>query len=332
MQSKTSLATYKSQYDIIIMEFSGGFTMSKITVVGSFSMDLTVTMDEFPLAGQTIIGKKLIKNPGGKGANQCIACARLGGDVEMIGMLGEDENACEIKELFMQEGVNIEHVLSTKEEPTTIALIEVNQSGQNRIIVVPAANFKYSVNDLQNVKDTIAKTELVVAQLEMQLEVVEELVKMCDELNVPIILNPAPAVVLKEDVLSKVTYLTPNETELSVLTGHSVETIEEIKEAANILLNQGVKNLIVTLGDKGALLANQKEMTIIEGYPVKAIDTVAAGDSFNGALAKGIVDGMKIEDAIRLANAVGALTVTKSGAIPSLPSKEEVEVFLKGKE
>ena len=194
---------------------------------------------------------------------------------------------------------------------------------------MPAANFEYSIEDLQNVKETIAETELVVAQLEMKLEVVEELVKMCNELNVPIILNPAPAVVLKEEILSKVTYLTPNETELSVLTGHPVDTIDEIKEAAKILLNQGVKNLIVTLGDKGALLANQEKMTIIEGYPVKAVDTVAAGDSFNGALAKGLVDGMNIEDAIRLANAVGALTVTKQGAIPSLPSKEEVESFLK---
>lgn len=303
--------------------------MSKITVVGSFSMDITVMMNSFPQEGQTIIGKGMIKSLGGKGANQCIACARLGGDVEMIGMLGKDENGAEIRKLFKDEKVNIEHVLSTDLQPTTIALIEVNQKGQNRIVVVPAANFVYSKEDLMQIRDTIANSELVVAQLEMSMEVTEALVKMCDELNVPIILNPAPAVKLSDEILSKVTYLTPNETELAILANHPTGTLDEVKEAATILLKRGVKNIISTLGDKGALLANQDTMKIIEGYPVKAIDTVAAGDSFNGALAQAITDGLSLEEAIRLANAVGALTVMKQGAIPSLPTKEEVEAFLK---
>lgn len=302
--------------------------MSKITVVGSFSMDMTVTMEQFPSEGQTIIGKKLMKSPGGKGANQCIACARLGGDVEMIGMLGEDEDGKQIKALFKEEGVVIDHVLTTSEEPTTIALIEINDAGQNKIIVVPAANFKYSVEDLNQVRSVIAKTSLVVAQLEMDLSVIEALVTMCDELNVPIILNPAPAVPLSSAVLSKVTYLTPNETELAILADHPTDTLEHIHEAAARLLTMGVKNIIATLGDKGALLANQEGMKIIAGYPVKAVDTVAAGDSFNGALAKAITDGKTLEEAIRLANAVGALTVMRQGAIPSLPTKEEVEAFL----
>lgn len=305
--------------------------MSKITVVGSFSMDITVMMDQFPQEGQTIIGKGMIKSPGGKGANQCIACARLGGDVEMIGMLGKDENGAEIRKLFMDEKVNIEHVLATDLQPTTIALIEVNQKGQNRIVVVPAANFVYSKEDLLQVKETIAQSELVVAQLEMSMEVIETLVKMCDELNVPIILNPAPAVKLSDEILSKVTYLTPNETELAILAEHPTNTLEQVKEAADFLLKRGVKNIIATLGDKGALLANKDGMKIIEGYPVKAIDTVAAGDSFNGALAKGITDGLSLEEAIRMANAVGALTVMKQGAISSLPTKEELESFLKEK-
>lgn len=303
--------------------------MSKITVVGSFSMDITVMMDQFPQEGQTIIGKGMIKSPGGKGANQCIACARLGGDVEMVGMLGKDENGAEIRKLFMDEKVNIEHVLSTDLQPTTIALIEVNQKGQNRIVVVPAANFVYSKEDLMKIKETIAQSELVVAQLEMSMEVIETLVNLCDELNVPIILNPAPAVPLSDDILSKVTYLTPNETELAILADHPTNTLDEVKEAATILLNRGVKNIISTLGDKGALLANQDTIKVIAGYPVKTVDTVAAGDSFNGALAKAITDGLSLEEAIRMANAVGALTVMKQGAIPSLPTKEELESFLK---
>lgn len=295
-------------------------------------MDMTVMMEEFPLEGQTIIGHKMIKSPGGKGANQCIACARLGGDTEMIGMLGEDENAKEIRALFTKEKVNIEHVLSTHEEPTTIALIEINAKGQNKIVVVPAANFKYSIKDLHAMKEVIAKTELVVAQLELAPEVTFELVRLCDELNVPIILNPAPAIRLPEEILAKVTYLTPNETELSILADHPVNNIDQAKEAASKLLAMGVKNIIATLGDKGALLANSSEMKIIAGYPVKAIDTVAAGDSFNGALAKAIVDKKSLEEAVCLANAVGALTVTRSGAISSLPTANEVEAFLKQKE
>ena len=303
--------------------------MSKITVVGSFSMDLTVTMDTFPKEGQTIIGKKMLKNPGGKGANQCIACARLGGDVEMIGMLGEDENGRIIKDLFIKEGVNVSHVLTTDLEPTTIALIEIDASAQNKIVVVPAANFVYSIEDLQNVKEVIANTEMVVAQLEMRLDVMEELAKMCQKLNVPLILNPAPAVPLSDELLSRVTYLTPNETELSVLTGHPVDTLDQIKEAAQMLLDRGVKHVIATLGDKGALLADASGMKVIAGYKVHAIDTVAAGDSFNGALAKALVDGKSLEEAILLANAVGALTVTRHGAVPSLPTKSEVEEFIK---
>ncbi|MBP3399491.1 MAG: ribokinase [Erysipelotrichaceae bacterium] len=303
--------------------------MSKITVVGSFSMDLTVTMDTFPKEGQTIIGKKMLKNPGGKGANQCIACARLGGDVEMIGMLGDDENGRIIKDLFIKEGVNVSHVLTTDLEPTTIALIEIDASAQNKIVVVPAANFVYSIEDLQNVKEVIANTEMVVAQLEMRLDVMEELAKMCQKLNVPLILNPAPAVPLSDELLSRVTYLTPNETELSVLTGHPVDTLDQMKEAAQMLLDRGVKHVIATLGDKGALLADASGMKVIAGYKVHAIDTVAAGDSFNGALAKALVDGKSLEEAILLANAVGALTVTRHGAVPSLPTKSEVEEFIK---
>ena len=302
--------------------------MSRITVVGSFSMDLTVTMDEFPKEGQTIIGKKMLKNPGGKGANQCIACARLGGDTEMIGMLGEDENGKIIKELFESEGVNVSHVLSTDKEPTTIALIEINGSGQNKIVVVPAANFCYSVEDLRQVREVIEKTEMVVAQLEMRMDVVEELARICAEAGVPMILNPAPAAALSDELLANVTYLTPNETELSVITGHPVSSLDEIKEAAQMLLDRGVKHVVATLGDKGALLADASGMKVIEGYKVEAVDTVAAGDSFNGALAKGLVDGLTLEEAIRLANAVGALTVTGHGAVPSLPTRAEVEEFI----
>lgn len=292
-------------------------------------MDITVTMEQFPLEGETIIGKKMFKSPGGKGANQCIAAARLGACTEMVGMLGEDENAEVIRELFVSEGVAVNHVLSTSKEPTTIALIEVNAAGENRIVVVPAANFEYTVEDLYAIKKVIAESTLVLTQMEMRLDVVEKLAEMCEELGVPMILNPAPAVPLQDCLLKRISYLTPNETELAILTNHRTETAKDVKEAAGVLLKRGVKNVIATLGCQGALLANKDGMEIISGYPVRAIDTVAAGDAFNGALAKALADGKSLKEAVKFANAVGALTVTRCGAISSLPTLKEAEMFLK---
>ncbi len=303
--------------------------MSKITVVGSFSMDLNILVDEFVKPSQTIIGKKLIKTPGGKGANQCVAIARLGGDVSMIGMLGEDGDGQSIKELFINENINVDHVLTTSKEPTTVALIEINKEGQNRIIVVPAANFEYSVEDLLKVKDTITSSKLVVLQLEMQMDVIKKCIEICDQANVEVLLNPAPAQILSKELLEKVTYLTPNETELALLTSMPTETMEEIESAANKLVRLGVKNVIVTCSSRGAMIVNQNGAQLISGYKVEAIDTVAAGDSFNGAFATQITSGKTIEEAVKFANAVGAVCVTKQGAISSLPTLEEVENFLK---
>ncbi len=302
--------------------------MSKITVVGSFVMDMVARLEEFPKAGQTVLGKSLGIYPGGKGANQAVAARRLGGDVEMIGCVGKDGNGKTFLDLLRREGIESSHIKESEEVPTAIAQIQIDQAGENKIVVIPSANHAFTKEDLYAVKEVLSKTKLVVMQLELEYEVSLEILRVCKELEVPVILNPAPAVKLPKEILGLATYVTPNETELEILTGQKTETEEELYSAAEALLDMGVKTVVATLGKRGAMIATAERKQIIEGYRVKAVDTVAAGDSFNGALAKCIADGKDLAEAVRYANAVGALAVTKQGAIPSLPTAEEVDEFL----
>jgi ribokinase len=302
--------------------------MNKITVVGSFVMDLIGTMESFPLEGQTIIGKTFKTLPGGKGANQAVAASRLGGNVEMIGMVGNDAFGDTIKKVFDEEKIAINHVLTSKESPTAVGLIQINSKGENKIVVIPGANYDYTIEALQKVKDTIKSSKLVLAQLELRPEVTFALIDLCHELGVPIVLNPAPAIPINASYLEKVTYLTPNETELEIISKMKIQSLEDTKLAIQKLLDIGVKNVIATLGSKGALIGNESGFEHVPGYTVDVVDTVAAGDAFNGAFAYGVVEGFTLNQAVRYANAVGALTVTKPGAIPSLPSKAEVDKFI----
>ena len=302
--------------------------MAKITVIGSFVMDMVARLEEFPKAGQTVLGKSLGIYPGGKGANQAVAARRLGGDVEMIGCVGKDGNGKTFLDLLRREGIETSHIKESEEVPTAIAQIQIDQAGENKIVVIPSANHAFTKEDLYAVKEVLSKTKLVVMQLELEYEVSLEILRVCKELEVPVILNPAPAVKLPKEILGLATYVTPNETELEILTGQKTETEEELYSAAEALLDMGVKTVVATLGKRGAMIATAERKQIIEGYRVKAVDTVAAGDSFNGALAKCIADGKDLAEAVRYANAVGALAVTKQGAIPSLPTAEEVDEFL----
>lgn len=302
--------------------------MAKITVVGSFVMDNVAKMERFPEAGESIIGSTLELFPGGKGANQCVAVARLGGDVEMIGMLGKDENGEKFRDIFHAEGIPIDHVFSC-EQPTAVAQIQINAEGQNRICVIPSANYAFGFAELDEIDPVLRNTELVILQLEMRLDVTEELIRRVHGYGVKILLNPAPAVKLSTEILGMVDYITPNETELSILTGLPTETDDEVIAAANRLIEIGTKTVVATLGSRGALIADKNGAKIISGYKVRAVDTVAAGDSFNGAFAVAVTEGKSLEEAVRFANAMGALTVQKEGAIPSLHTRAKVEAFLK---
>ncbi len=303
--------------------------MAKITVLGSLVMDNVAKMKKFPQAGETILGYSLELFPGGKGANQCVSIARLGGDVEMCGMLGKDENGEVFRKIMQEEGIKADNLFSC-DKPTAVAQIQIDESGQNRICVIPSANYEFDFADLDKIDDVLRNTEMVVFQLEMRLDVTKEAIRRVHGYGGKVLLNPAPAVPLDEETLSMVDYLTPNETELSILTGMPTETDEEVVLASKKLLSLGTKNVVATLGSRGALIANKDGAKIVAGYKVKAVDTVAAGDSFNGALAVALTEGKSLQESVRFANAMGALTVQKQGAIPSLHHRADVEKLLKG--
>ncbi len=301
--------------------------MARITVVGSFVMDNVAKMDCFPQAGQTVLGNSLELFPGGKGANQCVAAARLGGDVEMVGMLGRDANGDTFRKILREEGIGSRYVFSC-DKPTAVAQVQIDAAGQNRICVIPSANYAFGWEELEKADAILKSTEMVVLQLEMRWDVTKEIIRRAHGYGAKVLLNPAPAFQLENEVLAAVDYITPNETELGILTGLPTNTDGEVLAAAKELVRSGVKNIVATLGSRGALIANAAGCERIAGYKVKAVDTVAAGDSFNGALAVALTEGETLEQAVRFANAMGALTVQKKGAIPSLHSRAEVETFL----
>lgn len=299
-----------------------------ILVIGSFMMDLVVRTKRIPENGETIIGEDFSRYPGGKGANQAVSAARLGEIVTMIGKFGNDDFGDEAIETLQKENINTDYILRDNEKSTGVGSVILEENGENRIIVVPGANLELSSADLDKMKDLIKNSSILVLQLEMDIDMIEYAVTYAHANSVPIILNPAPAQQLNDDLLSKVTYLTPNESEAELLTGHQIRSVEDAEIAGKILLNKGVETVIITLAGEGALIIDQTGSYHVDGFPVNPVDSVAAGDSFNGALAVGIVKGKNIVDVVKYANAVGAITVTKSGAIPSLPYREEVKEFI----
>lgn len=306
---------------------TGGDDMG-IFVLGSFMMDLVVRAIRAPEAGETVIGESFGRFPGGKGANQAVAAARLGGKVMMAGKLGSDMFGQEMLSAVQREQVDTRHIISMDDVPTGIGSVVLDRSGQNRIIVVPGANMSYTLDEVNRLEPDIRQADLLIMQLEMELSVVERAAELAASHGVPVMLNPAPARQLSDALLRNVSYLTPNESELELLSGMRVRNMKDTELAARSLLAKGVQCVIVTLADKGALICHGGGCQHVQGYAVEPVDTVAAGDSFNGALAVQIVQGVPLAEAVRFANAVGALTVTKEGAIPSLPTLGEVERFM----
>lgn len=298
-----------------------------ILVIGSFMMDQVVLTPRAPENGETIIGEKITRHPGGKGANQAVAASRLGAEVKMAGKTGSDEFGDIFMSALKKEKIDTKLVLKDPDEPTGIGIVVTETNGDNRIVVIPGANLAYDVSDLKKIEREIKESSLVILQLEMNQEVVDKSVEMAYQNHIPVILNPAPARKLSDQLLSKVAYLTPNETELGLLTNSTILTVSDAEQAAQSLVQKGVKTVIVTLASKGALIVKKDYVNYIPGFPVKAVDSVAAGDAFNGALAVKIKENASIEEAVTFANAVGALTVTREGAIPSLPTLGEVEAF-----
>jgi len=292
-------------------------------------MDLVVKSPRIPAVGETILGGNFIMTPGGKGANQAVAAAKLGADVYFIARLGNDIFAQQSLSNFKTEGVNTKYIIQTKEAPSGVALITVDDMGNNVIVVAPGANQKLAPDDVKRAEPDIALSGALVAQLEIPLETVEFAAQLANNCGVLFILDPAPAQKLSPKLLKMVDVLTPNETEAQILTGIEVTDEESARTAAKKLLEYGIKSVILTMGAKGFVLADNDRMESVPAVKVDAVDTTAAGDAFTGSLAVGLAQGKTLYDAALFANYVAALSVTEMGAQSSMPAGEAVDSFIK---
>jgi len=300
-----------------------------VGVLGSIHMDYVVTLDRMPRLGETVIGRGFKMTPGGKGANQAVAAARLGADVYMIGMVGNDVIGDELIKNFERNRVNVDYV-KRAETHSGVALIFVDSEGNNVIAVAPGADYHLSKEDvdeaLEDLRDRIG---VLLLQLEIPVEVVEYAIRRFSEEGIRIILNPAPYHELSREALSRVFVATPNEIELELMSGVRIASDEDLMRAGRKAIEDlGIGNLVVTLGERGAMIIARDRHELIPAFRVKPVDTTGAGDAFNGALAVALVRGEALESAARYANAVAALSTLKLGAQEALPTSKEVEKFL----
>lgn len=291
-------------------------------------MDLVTYVTRLPQTGETIIGEDFRQMPGGKGANQADAIAKLGAPVRMLGGVGADAMGETLLAALEKDGVDISQIERFSETSTGIATITVDSAGRNWIVVTPGANYRFLAGQLQNRKAALDDSGIIVTQLEIPLETVRYSLQLGKKLGKITILNPAPALELDDAILASVDILIPNETELELLSGVPLHTETDIIAASRRLINRGVQEVIVTLGEKGCMDVNSGGSRSFAAYQVAAVDTTAAGDSFIGGLAVALSEGKTIEEAVSFAMAVAALTVTKKGAQSSLPSRREVEGLL----
>jgi len=303
----------------------------KITVVGSCNMDLVVRSARIPVVGETIMGSDFMTNPGGKGANQAVAAAKLGADVHFVGRLGNDAFGKEGLTNMQSVGINTDHIAMTKGVSSGVALITVDDKGNNVIVVAPGANDKVTPADVKKAASVIKTSGALVVQLEVPMETVKAAVKIAHDAKVLVVFDPAPAPAkpLDADLMKMIDILKPNEVEAQMLSGVVVKDEASAKVAAQKLLDKGAKSVILTLGEKGCLIAADGKMEFVAAKKVKAVDSTAAGDAFTGALAVGLTEGKSLTEAVNLASHVAALSVTKRGAQVSMPTRKEVKTFMK---
>ncbi|MBA2761034.1 MAG: ribokinase [Segetibacter sp.] len=297
----------------------------KIVVIGSSNTDMVIKAERFPLPGETLLGGTFFMNPGGKGANQAVAAARLGGEVVFIARVGTDIFGSQALQQFNSEGINTQYIVEDPNNPSGVALITVDAKGENTIVVASGANNALSISDINNAEAAINDADILLIQLEIPIEVVEQVTGIGKTKNLKVILNPAPAMPLNEKVFRGLYLITPNETEAEILTGISITDNPGIEEAAKILKAKGVQNVIITLGKEGAYVLTDTINSYVPAPKVVSIDSTAAGDVFSGALAVSISEGKELMDAVVFASKAAAISVTKLGAQASAPLREEVE-------
>jgi len=304
--------------------------MPAITVAGSLNMDLCVETPRVPAMGETILGGGFFTSPGGKGANQAVAAAKLGAEVTMLGRTGGDAFGAQLIDNLRANGVNTEHIRVTYEAPTGVAVILLHDS-DNCIIVDPGANALLSPEDIEEAERIIAGSDMLVLQLEIPLATARRAMELARAHGVRVLLDPAPAQRLPADFLALTDIVKPNESECEILTDLPCGSLEEVEQAARAMAKMGVPRVVVTLGGKGVICCDGNRMYSRPAWPVHAVDTTAAGDSFTGALAVSLAGGVEFGEAVDFAQTVAALTVTRRGAQESLPDLEEVKNFLSSK-
>lgn len=297
----------------------------KIIVVGSTNMDMVVKTKHIPAPGETIFAGSFFMNPGGKGANQAVAAARLGGNTSFISKVGNDVFGKQSAKLLGEEGVNTRFLLTDEELPSGVALITVDEKGENTIVVASGANGNLYPKHLEEALEEIGGADIILMQLEIPMETVEFVAKYAASKNVKVILDPAPANDLSAELLRHIHIITPNQTEAEMLCGVKVDDTESAKKAANAIYALGVKNVIVTMGDLGAVICSEGKIQLVSAPKVEALDTTAAGDCFNGGLAVALSEGKTLVGAVHFGCLAAAVSVTRLGAQSSIPYRKELD-------
>jgi ribokinase len=296
-----------------------------VTVMGSFVADLTFRTDKLPAWGETFMGSSFQLGPGGKGSNQAVAAARAGARVSFISKIGNDPFGDVARKVYREEGIDTQHLLTTTTPTGAAGIIVDARTGENSIIVVPGACFELVPEEVDQMKDLIAGSVIFLAQLELALPTVEHGLKLARSLDVPTILNPAPACTLPKSIFKFCDFVTPNESEAEILTGVKVTTLSDAERAADVLLDLGVRNVVITLGAQGAFVKNATTQGHIPAYNAgPVVETTGAGDAFNGGFAVALAEGKDVLEAARFGCAVAGISVTRHGTAPSMPFRAEV--------
>lgn len=300
---------------------------SRVVVVGSLNVDVIVGLPHLPERGETVLANSLERHAGGKGLNQAVACARLGGDVTLIGALGDDAYGTWLRTILTTEGIDSSHV-QTLNGPSGTAIIEVEDGGENRIVVVPGSNAELTATDVANSIASLTEVGIILVQTEIPLNVVEAAMRAGRERGATVILNPSPVAEFTKDILKLANVIVPNEHEAAKLTGMDTGSSVDATEAALYFNEIGIGTAIITRGGKGCVWASGANTGSVPTFKVQPVDTVGAGDAFCGGLAAALSFGLPMSEALRWASATGALATTKAGAVPSLPHREAVEELL----